>query len=94
MGIQKDGCQGLQYQFRYDVDENAIELRYSFMSGVPAENGTIVDMHPFGQVLRMNPPKYKGRKPKADRVFSSSQATQEATQKAEELFSKQLGLGD
>jgi hypothetical protein len=84
------GLNNLKFEFRYNKDENKIELIYSFLMGVPEDNGAILDMRPVARVLRMGR-KRKGRKPEVDRVFDSPQAAQEATEKAKKLFERELG---
>ncbi len=85
----QEGCINLEYEFRYNKRENAVEVTYSFASGIPERNGTMV-FRPHGTVLRYLR-KGAGRKPSVDVTFDCKVKVSRITKEAEILFSQELG---
>jgi len=87
---RKDGCNLLQYTFRYNKAGNTIEVGYSFSSGVLEHGGTIVVMRPHVNTLRYGR-KQSGRNSEIDAIFDDRKKMAEVTEQAEQRFSEILG---
>ena len=87
---RKDGCDLLQYTFRYNEADNTIEVSYSFSSGVLEHGGTIVVMRPHVNTLRYGR-KQSGRNSEIDSVFDNPKRMAEVTDQGEQRFSEILG---
>lgn len=84
------GCENLQYEFRYNAEENRIEVTFSFTSTIPKYEGTILVTEPHAHILRYGR-KQKGTKPAIDNIFDNPQRATEVTKNAERLFNHELG---